>query len=163
MHTTTLRLEEGRTYTASEWDDLPRDQFVPGDRWTTTHTVTIGPDGDPDYGDATFTITHLAPRTPSWAGAQVVRDKDGVEWVKHEGVVWRSGIMCRSTATLERYAPITILRDADGNIPVDTVMQVNQVGRDDLVNVAMGESLDITYAESARIVDAVLAALEGGR
>lgn len=160
----TIKIEEGRTYSEAEWCRV-RDQLRQGDKFRRMHDWEMGVGGGVTQSPViTYTVTHLAPRTPSWAGAQVVLDRDENVWQRRADG-YSSGIRTLVAEVVERhYAPITVLLDADGHIPVASLMEVNGVSREDLRQALrrhrQAELHDVADRDE---VDAVLAALEGGR
>lgn len=173
-----MTIIENRTYTPAdpEWTAVI-DELREGDEveaWFGNRGARGALDDDLSVGDeprlymehdlASLTVTKLAPREPSWAGARVVLDRDGDPWRLRRDTfyVTRGGV--ETAATLEKvHGPITILLDANGHIPPNSVLSVNGVTREDLVGATHDALGYVSWKESERAVDAILAALGGAR
>lgn len=160
----TIKLEVGRTYTQDEWDDVI-EELVPGDRYTRAYDAEVEDGGSRQHGPDRITVTHLAPRAPSWAGAKVVMDGDGDIW-QRQNDRWKApnGGTLHDWETVDDYAPITVLLDADGHIPPASLMEVNGASREDLRQaLRLHRQAELHDVADRDEVDAILAALEGGR
>lgn len=133
------------------------------------HELIRWSDGFANSDLTSLAVTKLAPREPSWAGAQVVLDKDGAPWQRLCSY-WRAGgLLPRSAAEVDQhYGPITVLIDANGRVPVDSVLKINRVTRDRLAQ-ALFQSLADRNVYAGPVsalfihIDAILAALDGAR
>lgn len=180
-----MTIEEGKTYTPAdpEWAAVVS-ELREGDEVEYWHSHDSTPKGvrgalEPHVGGlrapgtvvnvsgaavTELTVTKLAPREPSWAGARVVLGGHRNEFTLGPRGRYYRPYRSPGLRPEQVDGPVTVLLDAEGRIPVDSVLAVNGVTRAELFNVIREHLCPyLTHSERLSLMESILTALGGAR